>query len=369
MRSSLRSFKRSEGRAGAIERRPLAGRDTAAEVSAVVTTIGEPTFARALTSVAAQQPPLAEAVVVRDVAPFSRALNLGAAKVGTPYFLQVDSDMVLDADCVVRLRREVADDVGVVIGQLRDRLMGQVRGVKLFRTACFAETSMPDSVAPDTDFVNELARRGWRTVYVLDPADDTGVRHPTFGSHLPSYSPEYTFQKYRIEGRRHRHRCRPGGFRWQFEILEQSLHPCALIAQVGVAHGVFLRADEDLLGPFGPDPEFARLETFLAGRGRLAAPGPGAPEADEDRSVLFTRFHDLGRALSAAGAAQQFRELTVTLRAGGRNDAQRIAKVALCHGLFADTDDADRVAADLRLLDGLVPAASGTARRRGEATA
>jgi hypothetical protein len=344
-----------------IERYELEGRSgRGSDVSAVVLSIGENTLARALESVRAQRPPLYEVMIVRDVTPFYRAINLAASMVQTPFFVQVDCDMVLDPDCATRLRAEVTEDTGIVVGQLRDPLMGQVRGVKLFRAACFAVGGMPNTATMDTDFVKAIERRGWRTRYILDTNDDTGIRHPSLGEHRPAYTPFYTFHKYRLEGRRHRSRGRPEGLRWHFEVLEQSTHPCALVAQLALAHGLFWDVDEDMLRPYGPDAEFDRVAAFLPDLQPLHVSVPPPPAVlDGTPAEVFGRFHRLGSKLHRERAADEFRAHMATLRAGRRDERQRLAKIALCHGLFSDAIDEPRMQADLDLLRGLLSIVAG----------
>jgi hypothetical protein len=343
-----------------IERYELEGRrGQGSDVSAVVLSIGEDTLARALESVRAQQPPLYEVLVVRDVTPFYRAINLAATLVQTPFFVQVDCDMVLDQDCAARLLAEVTEDTGIVVGQLRDPLMGQVRGVKLFRAACFAVGGMPNTTTMDTDFVKAIDRRGWRTQYILDPNDETGLRHPSLGEHRPAYTPFYTFHKFRLEGRRHRSRQRPGGLRWHLGALEQSTHPCALVAQLALSHGLFWDVDEDMLRPYGPDAEFDRVAAFLPDPRPLGVSAAPTTDLEGTPVELFGRFHRLGSKLHRERAADEFRERMAMLRAGSQDERQRLAKIALCHGLFSDGVDEARMQADLELLRGLLPIVAG----------
>jgi len=344
-----------------VERYELEGRrGPGSDLSAVVLSIGEATLKRALDSVRAQRPPLYEVIVVRDVTPFHRAINVAATMVQTPFFVQVDSDMVLDPDCVTRLRAEVTEDTGIVVGQLRDPLMGQVRGVKLFRAACFDVEGMPDTTTMDTDFANAIERRGWHTRYILDPNDETGIRHPSLGEHDPSYTLLYTFHKYRLEGRRHRSRGRPAGLRWHFEILERSPHPCALVAQLALAHGLFWDADEDMLKPYGPDPEFDRVAAFLPEPQPLLVSAPRPPaDLQGAPADVFRRFHRLGSKLHRERAADQLHAHMTALKAGTRDERQRLAKIALCHGLFSDGSDEARMRADLDLLRGLLSIGPG----------
>jgi len=146
------------------------------DVSAVVLSIGEPYTRRAVDSLASQTMPPEDVIVVEHVSPFCRAVNDGARRVRTPFFVQVDADMILDPGCIEVLRRHVRSDTGVVVGALRDSLAGQAIGVKLFRTECFQRLEMPDSISPDTDFGEMLPRHGWHVHHV---AGNAGALTPT----------------------------------------------------------------------------------------------------------------------------------------------------------------------------------------------
>jgi cellulose synthase/poly-beta-1,6-N-acetylglucosamine synthase-like glycosyltransferase len=125
------------------------------DVSAVVLTVGEPSTAEAIESLHRQTVPLRDIIVVRDVTPFHKALNAGAARVKTRFFVQVDADMILDPRCVAALRSGMHRRAGIVVGRLRDALTQDVVGIKLFRTVCFESTVFRDSISPDTDFVEQ----------------------------------------------------------------------------------------------------------------------------------------------------------------------------------------------------------------------
>ncbi|HEY3257981.1 MAG TPA: hypothetical protein VGJ64_03935, partial [Gemmatimonadaceae bacterium] len=126
------------------------------DVSALVLTIGESFTERAVASLAKQTLPPAEIIVVENISPFSSAMNAGIPRVKTPFFVQVDADMILDPGCFEALRAATDDRTGMTVGELRDPLMGQVVGVKLFRTECFEWAAFRDSITPDTDYIAEI---------------------------------------------------------------------------------------------------------------------------------------------------------------------------------------------------------------------
>ena len=94
------------------------------DITAVVLTLGDETTQRAIDSLERQTVLPEETIIIGNVTPFHKAINLGASKVKTPFIIQVNSDMILDENCLEDPRKSMADNVGVVIGQLMDPLMG-----------------------------------------------------------------------------------------------------------------------------------------------------------------------------------------------------------------------------------------------------
>jgi glycosyltransferase involved in cell wall biosynthesis len=316
------------------------------DVSAVVLTVGEPTTAEAIESLHRQTLPLRDIIVVRDVTPFHKALNAGAAQVKTRFFVQVDADMSLDSHCIAALRSGVHRRAGIVVARLRDALTQEVIGIKLFRTACFAGTAFRDSISPDTDFVSETERRGWRTVFIGEPAASDPDRWATFGEHRPNYTPRYTFQKHVLEGMRYRYRRTVPGLRWRLARLERSPHPAALIAQIGLAHGLLQEGDEDRLGAGHSVEHFAGVERFLQQSGATGPRVVSAPGTEVPIEEQFRILYRLGIELRAADDRPTFARLMQELDDGDRAGTGWIGKVALCRGLLGQSADAAAIEAD-----------------------
>lgn len=314
--------------------------------------MGESTTDGAVASLRLQTLMPGEIHVVRDVTPFHRALNEGARRVRTRFFVQVDADMALDEGCLAELRRHARRGVGIVVAQLRDPLIGRVVGVKLFRTACFRRAAFPDTISPDTDFGRAIAAAGWRTVYIGRPGEEGSDGWTTWGEHRPVYSAAYTFRKYLLEGRRYRHRASHGGVRWHFQRLEASAHACAPHAQVALAHGLFLGTGPDLLGPLGDGEDFTRVSSLL-GADPAAHPSPGnVPEREGPLDGVFRLYRRHGVQLSGSGGAVGLERLLGRIGPTRRDDAAWVAKVGLCRGLLAGTDDAEEE--DWRVLETLM---------------
>jgi hypothetical protein len=325
------------------------------DVTALVLSIGEPYTERAIASVRCQTLPAVDTVVIRDVAPFSRAMNCGVARVRSPFFIQVDADMILDDTCIADLRAALTDGVGVVVGHLRDPMRDRVVGIKLFRTECVAQLQFRDTISPDTDLGEDARRAGWTTIYALKPAAATPACH-TFGEHRPAYTPHYTFCKFMLEGARARYRRAGAGIRGMFSSLHNSTHPAAPIAVIAAAHGIFLKEERDGLAPYGDNHEFEFLQRFLQNpSGVMPAPTADDPVVPDDFEATFQRACRRGSQLRRTQAAGTFMATMQRLAAQRRIDTW-VALVGLCHGLFVDAE-ADTAAAEcFPLLRDLLPA-------------
>src|SRR5205814_611355 len=240
--------------------------------------------------------------------------------------------------------------VGMVVGPLGDPLMGVEVGVKLFRRQCFDLAPVQDTVSPDTDFNAALEGRGWEVVYALpSPRDgDAPTPWPTMGAHCPPYTPLYTYARYHLLGARYGYRRDFPTFRWRYRKLGKSDHPAALIARIALAHGLFLRADRDLLTPglYTSSPEFEGLDRFL-GRGP-GAPGRAVetvPLLDAEPSAVFEAFSRLAMTLRREHQSRSFRACMRDLDALA-HPRTWVARVALAHGLFMEESGERRISSE-----------------------
>lgn len=321
------------------------------DVTALVLTLSEDYTERAITSVGRQALPAAEVIVVRGVSPFHHAFNSGLSRIRTEFFIQVDADMILDDTCIADLRRCVSDNVGIVVGHLRDPLLGSVVGVKLFRKQCFDHVNLRDCLASETDFVRDILKEGWTTIYAQNYFGDLG----TLGEHCPDYNPHYTFCKFMRDAAKARYRKAGRGLRLVFRRLQTSGHKAATIAAIAAAHGIFTKEIRDVHGPCVQSEEFEFLERFLL-----------APEEAENATALperllrgnlktkFKRFYELGIQLRRHYAPSTFKS-QMRRRQQGRGIASWVALVGLCHGLFSDEYDAAEAEGAFATLKDLLP--------------
>jgi len=291
-------------------------------------------------------------------------------RVRTELFIQVDADMILDRHCVEDLRHAMTPDVGVVQGPLADPLMGALSGVRMFRTACVQEVAFRDTIAPDTDFFQDIVARGWERRVVLSARTNDralGLWH-TFGRHEPLYTPFYTYYKFLVLGARYRHRRDLAGVHWRLRELDRGRLPVALIAQLALAHGIFLDATRDLVMPCRPTAEFEHLERLLARGGRTSM-----RDADILRMLSqpaeeqFREFCQLGSRLSGERDGGGIR-LCVELLQGVPLEQAWLARVGLGHGLFLEHTRPDQLGREYAIAQELRADGGKTAPFRPEPT-
>lgn len=307
------------------------------DVSAVVLSIGEETTDRAIRSLATQTLPVQETWQINNVSPFYKALNLGASKVRTPFFIQVDADMVLDADCVPTLRQCMVEGVGTTIGYLRDPLRGLTAGIKMFRKTCFEQVQFKNTITPDTDFAQDIHVRGWQTVYALRIDGCQEFLH-TFGEHKPDYTPSYTYFKYLLEGGRYLYRNVPKELRGHFMELQSSGHEKAVIAQLALLNGIFRREKHDLLQPVFETGDYRILQKLIESREHGSIGDYTIPQLHSLKPKrIFIEFYRLGVEFRRQGSFGLFKECFNSLAADMSHSAW-VARFGLCRGLLWEKD-------------------------------
>jgi hypothetical protein len=121
--------------------------DLSAEVTVFVSTVGAASFPDCMTHLAAQDCRFG-VEVIEGVAPMSAAFQSMLDRCTTPFYVQVDEDMILRPSAVRRLHQRMkasADDVALVVGWLWDVHLGRaIQGVKIFRHSIVARYPYAD---------------------------------------------------------------------------------------------------------------------------------------------------------------------------------------------------------------------------------
>jgi len=168
----------------------------------------------------------------------------------TPYYVQVDEDMLLYPDAIQRLHDELRgapDDIAFVVGYLHDVHLEQpVQGVKIFRHAIVRRYPFADVQSCELDQVDRLRADGF--AYRVLPAgtersaDDTEFPYAIVGLHGATHSPRSIYERFRtLEMARRKH---PRRFshqeRWPVMLVERFLerrNPLDFYALMGLLAG------------------------------------------------------------------------------------------------------------------------------------
>ncbi len=309
--------------------------DKNSDVTAVVLTIGEDSVQRAIESINNQTLKVKQVIQVENITPFHKAMNYGVSKVNTEFFIQVDADMILDMNCIESLRSCFHDNVGIVIGHLRDTLMGRVVGVKMFRTRCFDNVKFTDSISPDTDFYDESEKNNWQTIYALN-YDDNNTWH-TYGVHAPDYDFQYTFNKYLLIGRRCIYRKSYIGLYWHYSRIITSSHPMAIIAQIALLNGALSSYKNDnLKKDFIPEKSVILEDLFKNSKDTEKYFNKIDSTLSKSFKLIFERFFEIGLSLRELKRFTSFTKLLQNLNLDD-DKISFIACMALCNGLLSNS--------------------------------
>lgn len=218
----------------------------AAPVSTTVflLTVGDPAFQACKRSVEEQTGASFNVETIQDVCPFNAAAQEMIARCTTPYFIQVDEDMVLHPDAVSRMEQQMAQapaDVGMICFHLYDEDREcPIQGVKIYRTESMKRVSFLDLKASEMNLLDQMGEQGIR--WILHP--------DVLGRHGTQYTPDTIYRRYKTMYEKDIR---------QWNLLTSDIHKKAnrfretgdivqLFALLGAAHGI-------IGAPHAPDRE------------------------------------------------------------------------------------------------------------------
>jgi hypothetical protein len=177
--------------------RPPRGPDLSAAVTVFVTSIGASSY-RACRALLDEQDCAVRLEVLEDVRPLSAAQQRMLDECTTPFYVQVDEDMLLYPHAIRSLYERMATagpDVAMAIGYLYDvHLRRSIQGVKIFQHAIGRR--YPWSVEPSVIRRTERIEADGHRVVRL-PVDDRAVPAGALGLHGTHWTPEAVYERYR----------------------------------------------------------------------------------------------------------------------------------------------------------------------------
>jgi hypothetical protein len=171
------------------------------KVTAFVLTVGEPTTLECIVALE-RQTHRVKIERIENVAPMDRALQAMLDRCTTPYFIQVDADMVLYQDAVQRLYRTIESQppsVYQALISLHDEHLGRdILGVRIVRHEIAKKYPFRAVQGCETDQFRRAEADGYHTVARI--GKDIGVA----GVHKATQSPQACYERYRTLFRRAR---------------------------------------------------------------------------------------------------------------------------------------------------------------------
>lgn len=267
--------------AGAPAATTTARVDLREQVTAFVTTVGAPSY-RTCRDLLDLQDCAVRLEVIEHVAPMSAAFQRMLDRCTTPFFVQVDEDMLLHPHALRTLYEHIAAAdarAAMAIGDLHDaHLDRRIRGVKIYRHAIVRHYPFGDTQS----FEKQQARQMEADGYVIATGAGAGPDgNGILGLHGTHWTARTIYERYAsLEGRRRRH---PRALNWfapypaifLARILEDP-NELDVAALLGVLSAALLPQDgpgsaKDFRTAAAP-PGFAAAQQFFA---TLCAPPPG----------------------------------------------------------------------------------------------
>ncbi len=199
-----------------------------------VLTVDDPAFQSCMEALGKQEGHPFELEIIRNVSPFSAAAQEMITRCSTPYFIQVDEDMILHPDAVSRMEQfmsQAPSEVGMICFHLYDEDREcPIQGIKIYRTELMKRLAFRDLKASEMNLLDQMGEQGIR--WILHP--------DTLGRHGTRYTPETIYRRYKTMYEKDIR---------QWNLLTSDIHRKAntfretgdilqLFALLGAAHGI-----------------------------------------------------------------------------------------------------------------------------------
>lgn len=249
-------------------------------VTVFLTTVGAPSYA-ACRDTLARQDCTFTLVPIEHVTPLTAALQRMLDVCATPYYVQVDEDMLLYPHALRTLYKRIdgsAPDIALAVGDLYDvHLRHRVEGIKIFRHAINQGYPWERDLTV-VERLQRLAADGYGVLRTPNPSPRSPVA--TLGLHGTHWTPRSIYERYRREERLRRRWPELFGVGWGPVLLQRLLEkgsPLDLFAVLGVLAGTL---EPQNAGGVIPDAGFAAaprgLETLRRYLSELDSEADGA---------------------------------------------------------------------------------------------
>jgi hypothetical protein len=176
------------------------GPDLSDEVTVFVSTVGAPSFDACLEHLRRQDCAF-RFELIDHVAPMSAAFQQMLDRCTTPYYVQVDEDMLLLPHAVRGLYERISsveDKVALYVCLLWDaHLQRSITGIKIFRHAIVRRYPLRDRESCEWDQVRRFERDGYRIVRTT-PETATRDSPEILGHHGTHWTPRSIYERFQV---------------------------------------------------------------------------------------------------------------------------------------------------------------------------
>lgn len=203
------TFRRVLSPGGRRPRRP----DLSDRVTVFLTSVGAPSYDACRAHLRLQDCRY-RLEIIRRVAPMSAAFQRMLDRCDTPFFVQVDEDMLLYPHAIRTLHEQIAaapESVAITIGELYDAHLGRcISGVKIYRHGIVRRYPFENVQSFEKVQVQRMKADGYRVAG--DPPARVPCGERTLGLHGTHWTPASIYERYQtLESRRWRH---PKDLQW-----------------------------------------------------------------------------------------------------------------------------------------------------------
>lgn len=213
---------------------PPPSMQTPPSTTVFILTVGDPAFQACKNSLEQQTGATFTIETIQDVCPFNTAAQEMITRSTTPYFIQVDEDMILNPDAVHRMEQAMTQapaEVGMICFHLYDEDREcPIQGIKIYRTELMKRLMFRDLKASEMNLLDQMGEQGIR--WILHP--------DVLGRHGTQYTPDTIYRRYKTMYEKDIR---------QWNLLTSDIHRKAnkfretgdvlqLFALLGAAHGI-----------------------------------------------------------------------------------------------------------------------------------
>jgi hypothetical protein len=186
--------------------------DLTDQVTVFVTTIGAPSYEACMACLRLQDCRF-QLKVIENVAPMSVAFQRMLDECTTPYYVQVDEDMLLYPHAVRMLHEAMQQEdprIAIYVAMLHDVHLGQhIQGIKIFRHEIVRNYPFAHVQGCEVEQIRRFERDGYS--YTVRKFDKTkGPFTETFGLHGTHWTPQLIYLRYATMEQRRRRRTASG---------------------------------------------------------------------------------------------------------------------------------------------------------------